>query len=135
MIDNNRLSFIITNPLELNASLIPFLKNGGLFIPTNRNYSLGDHVVIELRLPDKNDPLVISGKVIWINPKNALHHAMPGIGLEFTGTDANTTKLMLEKLIDQTADVGNHVYGIERGVASDIMGNDTSRSLNQEDEK
>lgn len=113
MIDNTHLSFIITKPSELNASLIPFIKNGGLFIPTNKNYSLGDHVIVELRLPDKNDPITIPGRVVWINPKNALHHTMPGIGVQFVGADAKNTKHLLEGMVDKTMDVGGHVYGIQ----------------------
>jgi len=112
MVDTSRLSFIITNPAELNASYMPFIKDGGLFIPTNKIFSIGDHVVIELRLPDKNDPIIIAGKVVWINPKNALHHSLAGIGVQFMGNEAKAIKSMIEGMLDKTLDVGNYVYGL-----------------------
>src|SRR5579864_2770701 len=82
---NKILVYKIKDPVELNLSYMPFITNGGLFIPSTENYSLGDRIVLDLYLPGKNEPLRIEGKVIWITPKNALHHVLPGIGIEFTG--------------------------------------------------
>lgn len=113
MAEENSLRFVVTNAADLNASYIPFLKNGGLFIPTVKIYSLGETIPIELLLPDKNDPIHIQGKVVWINPKNALHHTMPGIGIEFITADSTTLKAQLEKMLDPAIEVGTHVYGLQ----------------------
>jgi type IV pilus assembly protein PilZ len=112
MNDVHTLSYIITSKAELNASYIPFIKDGGLFIPTAKSYTLGDQVTIELQVPDKNDALIISGKVVWINHKNALHHALVGIGVQFIGSDAQQIKSTIENMLDKSIDVGGYAYGI-----------------------
>lgn len=112
--NKTNLTFIIANTAELNASLIPFINGGGIFIPTNKQYALGDHITVDVHLPGKNDPLIIAGDVIWINPKNALHHALPGIGIQFTGADAKNIRTLLESLADPALTIGSHVYGIQQ---------------------
>lgn len=97
---------------ELNLCYIPFLKDGGLFIPTTNQYALGDEVVVHLEIPAKQENLNISGEVVWITPKNALHHVLPGIGIKFTGVNAKTNRAAIEKLIDPTMEVGGYTYGI-----------------------
>ncbi len=106
------LSYIIKDALELNLSYMPFISNGGLFIPTKDNYNLGDEVTVNLQLPSKNDVIEIAGKVVWCTPKNALHHVIAGIGIQFTNQNAASIRTLLESLLDKTVDVGGYTYGI-----------------------
>ncbi len=51
------LSLKISDQNMLYHSFMPFLKNGGLFIPTNKPYQMGEEVFILLTLldePEKN---------------------------------------------------------------------------------
>ena len=45
---------------------MPFVKNGGLFIPTNSNYRLGDEVFMLLNLMGEEEKLPVAGRVIWM---------------------------------------------------------------------
>ncbi len=106
------LTYIIKDPLELNLSYMPFIKEGGLFIPTQDSFRLDDRVLVDLQLPGKKDNLRIEGKVIWITPRNALHHVLPGIGIQFTANDASNIRHQIEILLDSSTEVGGYTYGI-----------------------
>ena len=47
------LSLTIRDKSSLYAAYMPFIKNGGLFIPTNKAYKLGDEVFMLLTLSDR----------------------------------------------------------------------------------
>ena len=47
----------------LYAAYIPLFKEGGMFIPTNRDYRLGDEIYVLLTLPDNTQRYPIAGKV------------------------------------------------------------------------
>lgn len=81
------LSLTIKDKSVLFAAYMPFIKNGGLFIPTSKNYQLGDEVFMLLKLMDEPEKLPIAGKVVWITPKGAQGNKAAGVGLQFTGDD------------------------------------------------
>ena len=51
------LSLTIRDKSALYASYMPFVKNGGLFIPTTKTYRLGDEVFMLLTLMDEKEKL------------------------------------------------------------------------------
>jgi type IV pilus assembly protein PilZ len=112
MEDAEILSYVIKDPLELNLSYIPFITDGGLFIPTQKAYGLGDKVMVDLLLPGKQDALRIDGKIVWITPKNALHHVLAGIGIQFMGSNTKVIRNQIEANLDMTMEVGGYTYGI-----------------------
>ncbi len=77
------LSLAIKDKGSLYSAYIPFISNGGIFIPTNKPYDLNDEVFILLTLMDETEKMPVVGKVIWINPRGAHTHAVPGIGVQF----------------------------------------------------
>ena len=79
------LSLTIKDKGALYAAYMPFVKNGGLFIPTNKDYKLGDEVFMLLKLMDESEKLPIVGKVIWMTPKGAQGNRVAGIGVQFAG--------------------------------------------------
>ena len=105
------LNYIIQDPLELNLSFIPFIINGGLFIPTKEIFILGEQVQLTLQLPNKQ-PMAIFGKVVWITPVNALHHVLPGIGIQFMGVEAETIRADVEASMEKTMEIGGYTCGI-----------------------
>lgn len=119
MAEDQILNYTIKDPLELNLSYMPFIMNGGLFIPTPQTFSLGDRIVLDLSLPGKKEPMRIEGKVVWITPKNALHHVLPGIGIQFTGTHAQTVRGQIEAQLDRGSEVGGYTYGITDVIKSE----------------
>lgn len=106
------LTYTINDPLELNLSYMPFITGGGLFIPTDASYSLGDKILVDLQLPGKKDIVRIEGRVAWLTPKNALHHVLPGIGIQFTGGNAAAVRAQVESFLDKSMEVGGYTYGI-----------------------
>ncbi len=46
------LSLTIKDKSALYAAYMPFVKNGGLFIPTNKSYQLGDEVLVTVKETD-----------------------------------------------------------------------------------
>ncbi|ODS24504.1 pilus assembly protein PilZ [Candidatus Endobugula sertula] len=78
------LSLSIKDKSVLYASYMPYIKNGGLFIPTSKCYQLGDEVFVLLSLMDEPEKMPISGKVVWITPKGAQGSRTAGIGVQFS---------------------------------------------------
>lgn len=109
---NNVLQYVINDPIELSLSYIPFLKEGGLYIPTAEHYALGDDVSVELVLATKKITINFAGKVVWVTPKNALHHVLPGIGVQFSGANAASIRAQVESNLDKKFDIGGYTYGI-----------------------
>ena len=61
---NGILSLTIKDKSVLYAAFMPFIKNGGLFIPTNKSYKLGDEVFMLLNLMDEPEKIPVAGKVV-----------------------------------------------------------------------
>ena len=62
------LSLVIKEKAALYAAYMPFFKNGGIFVPTNKNYQLGDEIYLILSLINDPNKYPIAGKVAWITP-------------------------------------------------------------------
>lgn len=84
---NGILSLTIRDKAVLYAAYMPFVKHGGLFIPTNKSYDLGDEVFMLLNLMDEPEKIPVAGKVVWITPKGAQGNRAAGIGVQFSGED------------------------------------------------
>ena len=73
---------------------MPFLRNGGLFIPTNKRFTLGEEVFVLLALMDEAEKIPITGTVVWVTPKGAQDNRQAGIGVQFSEADfAAATKI------------------------------------------
>jgi type IV pilus assembly protein PilZ len=85
---NGILSLTIKDKAVLYSAYMPYLKHGGLFVPTNKPYNIGDEVFMLLNLMDEADKIPIAGKVVWITPKGAQGNRTAGIGVQFSEEDA-----------------------------------------------
>ena len=91
MSDTNRqgiLSLTIKDKAVLYAAYMPFLDNGGIFVPTNKRYSIGDEVFMLLTLMDEPEKIPIAGRVVWITPAGAQGNRQAGVGVQFSEQDA-----------------------------------------------
>jgi len=77
------LSLTIKDKAVLYAAYMPFVQGGGLFIPTNKKYKLGDEVFMLLSLMDDPAKIPIAGTVVWITPVGAHNNKVQGIGVHF----------------------------------------------------
>lgn len=78
------MNLTIKDKAVLYQTYMPFLKNGGLFLPTNKKYKMGDEVFILLSLMDEPEKIPVAGKVCWITPPGAQGNRAPGVGIHFT---------------------------------------------------
>lgn len=106
------LSYIIQTKLELNFSYMPFINEGGLFIPTTENFSLDDIVFIDLQLPEQTGPQKVEAKVVWITPKNAIDQILPGVGVTLIGANAKIIRDQIKTHLDNAIDMGAYVCGM-----------------------
>ena len=90
------ISITIKDKQALYMSYMPFVKNGGLFVPTKKDYNLGDEMFLLVTVMDEEEPLEISGKVVWVSPPGALANKPRGIGLQFLGDTAKETSRLIE---------------------------------------
>jgi len=77
------LSLSIKERSALFAAYMPFIKGGGLFIPTNKSYKMGEEVFMLLTLMDDPAKLPVSGKVVWVTPAGAPGGRIQGVGVQF----------------------------------------------------
>ena len=84
---NGILSLAIKDKAVLYAAYMPFVRNGGLFIPTKKEYSLGEEVFMLLNLMDEPDKIPVAGQVVWVTPKGAQGARSAGIGVQFSDQD------------------------------------------------
>jgi len=82
------LSLAIKEKAALYAAYMPFLKNGGMFVPTTKPYKIGDEIYLILALMDDVNKYPIAGKVAWITPPGANNNKAQGIGVHFPADEA-----------------------------------------------
>lgn len=77
------LSLAIKEKAALYAAYMPFLKNGGIFIPTNKSYKIADEIYLILSLMEDSSKYPVAGKVAWVTPAGANNNKAQGIGVHF----------------------------------------------------
>lgn len=90
------LSLTIKDKSALYAAYMPFVKNGGLFIPTSKEYHLGDEVFMLLTLMEEKEKMPVAGKIVWVTPKGAQGNRAAGVGVQFSDQDGGTVRNKIE---------------------------------------
>lgn len=80
------LSLAIKEKAALYAAYMPFVKGGGLFIPTNKPFNIGEEVFMLLSLIDDPVKLKVVGQVVWVSPSFQANRPQ-GIGVQFSEKD------------------------------------------------
>lgn len=94
------LSLPIKEKAALYAAYMPFLKNGGIFVPTNKPYKIGDEIYLILTLMDDATKYPIAGKIAWITPAGANNNRTQGIGVHFSDDEGGQrVKARIEELL------------------------------------
>ena len=84
----------------LYAAYMPFFTEGGLFVPTNREYQLGDDIYLLLSLPGDPQRYPVAGKVGWLTPANTSGGRTQGVGVRFPGDDkTRALKVRIEEIL------------------------------------
>jgi type IV pilus assembly protein PilZ len=82
------ISLAIKDKAMLHSSFMSFVKSGGIFIPTERSFELGDEVFLLLTLLEDPERFAITGKVVWINYRTTPGGRQVGVGIQFGGADS-----------------------------------------------
>ena len=93
------LSISIKDKNSLYLAYMPFVPNGGLFIPTNREYEMGQEVFLLLNLMEETERLPIAGKIIWITPTGSEGYRASGVGVQFSDQDGGLSRNKIENYL------------------------------------
>jgi type IV pilus assembly protein PilZ len=93
------LSFAIKDRHSLYQSYMPFVKNGGLFIPTTKRYQLGDEIFLLLQLMEEPDRIPVAGRVVWVTPAGAEGNRTVGVGVQFSEQDKGVARRKIEEYL------------------------------------
>ena len=77
------IQLAIKERAALYAAYIPMFAEGGMFIPTTRDYQLGDDMYVLITLPDDPQRYPVAGKVAWITPARSTGNRTQGVGIRF----------------------------------------------------
>ena len=93
------LSLTIKDKSALYAAYMPYVKGGGIFVPSNRPYKLGDEVFMLLTLMDSKEKIPVAGHVVWITPAGAQGGRTAGIGIQFSEKDSGVARNKIETIL------------------------------------
>ena len=94
------IQLAIKEKAALYAAYIPLFADGGVFIPTTRDYKLGDDVYVLLSLPDEPQRYPVAGKVAWVTPARAAANRTQGVGIRFPSDDkSKVLKMKIEEIL------------------------------------
>ncbi|WP_445115863.1 PilZ domain-containing protein [Acinetobacter sp. WZC-1] len=82
----------------LQASYMPFVQGGGLFIPSKQPVKMGEEVFVLATLPDQSQKIPLTGKVIWISHKQ-VGMKPQGFAIQLCGEKGVYYKMEAEKLL------------------------------------
>jgi len=88
------ISVAVRDQVLLYESYMPFIKDGGWFVPTDADYALGDVVRVSLQLMHEPGPMLIRGTVVWITPPGAQGGRPAGIGIRFDSADETPRRVI-----------------------------------------
>ena len=83
------VSLVVKDKPTLYRAYMPYLKNGGIFVPTTRRYFIGDEVFMLLQLMDDPTRHPVAGTVAWITPHGAQGGKTQGIGVHFSADESS----------------------------------------------
>jgi len=98
------LSLTIKDKSALYAAYMPFVKGGGLFIPTKKSYRIGEEVFMLLTLMEDSEKIPVAGKIIWVTPVGAQGNRAAGIGVQFSDQDEGAARNKIEGFLAGTLD-------------------------------
>lgn len=94
------MQLAIKEKAALYAAYIPLFAEGGIFVPSQRDYQLGDDVYVLLTLPDDPQRYPVAGRVAWVTPARASGNRVQGIGVRFPKDEKSVQlKVKIEQIL------------------------------------
>jgi type IV pilus assembly protein PilZ len=94
------IQLAIREKAALYAAYIPLFTEGGVFIPSARDYKLGDDIYVLLTLPEDTQRYPVAGKVAWVTPARASGNRTQGVGVRFPNDEkSRLLKIKIEEIL------------------------------------
>jgi type IV pilus assembly protein PilZ len=94
------IQLAIKEKAALYAAYIPLFADGGVFIPTTRDYKIGDDIYVLLTLPEDPQRYPVAGKVAWVTPPRAAANRTQGVGVRFPADEkSKLLKVRIEEIL------------------------------------
>ena len=94
------IQLAIKEKAALYAAYIPLFTEGGVFIPSARDYKLGDDIYVLLTLPEDTQRYPVAGKVAWVTPPRASGNRTQGVGVRFPNDEkSRLLKIKIEEIL------------------------------------
>lgn len=77
---------------------MPFVTGGGLFLPTEKHFAMGDELLLVLELCNEEIQFAVLAKVFWITPTAAQNQRVKGAGAQFA-ENGEQLKIRIEGLL------------------------------------
>lgn len=90
------ISLAIKDKAMLHTNYMPFVKGGGIFVPTEKTFELGDEVFLLLTILEDPERFAITGKVVWINHRTTPGGRYMGVGVQFGGMEGANLQKKIE---------------------------------------
>ncbi len=101
-------SLAIKDLTVLYNAYMPFVENGGLFIPTRKVFNIGDPLSLLISLVGEEKKYSIDGKIVWITPDKARGDMPSGVGVQFSGPQAVELCNKIEQLLTTISATNNN---------------------------
>ncbi len=89
----------IPDKATLYASYMPFLKNGGMFLPGQTRLRMGQEIFLVLSMMNNPEKARVAAKVVWVNPPGAQGGRPAGVGVHFLEADNGMTRAKIENYL------------------------------------
>lgn len=104
------LSLIFKEKAALHAAYMPYLRGGGLFIPTDKAHGMGEPLSMLLSLIDEPIKLQVLGHVAWLSPANQGEKPQ-GVGVQFSDDEGGrAAREKIEQLLGAALNSSRHTH-------------------------
>jgi len=82
----------------LYSCYMPFVKGGGVFIPSSREFKIGEEVFLALSFLEDPQKYGVTGRIVWVAPRGGQSGKTAGAGVQFL-EDEQGAKAYIEQLL------------------------------------
>jgi type IV pilus assembly protein PilZ len=94
------IQLVFREKSALYAAYIPLFTDGGLFVPTSREYRLGEDIYLLLSMPEDPQRYPVAGKIAWLTPPNSSGARTQGVGVRFPSDEkTRVLKIKIEEVL------------------------------------
>jgi len=90
---------------ELLDRYLAQFDHGGIFHPTREAIPLGEYLILDFRIPNLRDKLLVRGMVAWRRPGRRRTGVRAGVGIEFLASEAAKRDYLLSLASKDSADL------------------------------